>query len=170
MTKVTASQYDDLLSGLRDAIASLISCRKNEIENEVRILRNSIAAVRAAKTLREDQGRLDRAVALLNRAEDTIARRLPTTLTDEQIELVAAQFGYEVTDPVIVENAKAARVRHGVKNEAYNGDQRLHWGTNRNGFFDALMLFEGNVEQEFNDGQAECDSIGRFHAAAFGED
>jgi len=65
------------LNALRAAIASLVSCKGREVENEARLVVNQINAVKDAQA-----GRManDRTANLIGRAMDVIAQRRASVL------------------------------------------------------------------------------------------
>jgi hypothetical protein len=75
MTKLKAHQFRDACSSVRDAIASLTSCHREEIPNEARILGNVLAELRAAELVRKDPELSERKANIINRAEELLAQR-----------------------------------------------------------------------------------------------
>jgi hypothetical protein len=75
MTKLSANDFRNLLSSVRDSIASLASCWSNEIPNERRLLENVMAELRDASPKRRDDSLIERKVNLLASAQVALDNR-----------------------------------------------------------------------------------------------
>lgn len=86
MQKLTAQAFRDLLSSVRDSIASLKSCHDREVPNERRLLENVMAELREASPKRRDDALIERKVNMLNHAQETLdARPLPRVETIRKV-------------------------------------------------------------------------------------
>lgn len=91
-------------------------------------------------------------------------------LDQEQIAEIAARHGFEPTDSVVTENAAEANRLHGQPCPSFNGDRRLYWHCDAQGRYDAENMLDGHLREEARVAGADCDSIGRFHEDAYGDD
>ncbi|RYD66686.1 MAG: hypothetical protein EOP83_04430 [Verrucomicrobiaceae bacterium] len=89
-------QFNDNTTGIRDSIASLRSCRVNEIPNEAHILRRVLHTHRGDTLLRRNQAALDRRAEMVARAEEVlvesdarVARAANTAVSAAQQHLTA---------------------------------------------------------------------------------
>jgi hypothetical protein len=68
-------QYNDNTTSIREAIASLIGCRDNEVANEAQILRRVLHTHRNDTLLRRKPEAIERRAAMVARAEEALSAR-----------------------------------------------------------------------------------------------
>ena len=72
--KVSSSEYDSRICCVYSAVASLKQCRRDEIPNEVNILRRSVANLEGSAPKRRSKALAERAMNALQGARDAIAK------------------------------------------------------------------------------------------------
>ena len=87
---VSAEAFNDQCNWLRSCVASITGCLTNEIPNEARILRSTIADTEAMKLGRRNPLLEERRTNLVTHAREVLARRVERALSANIFESLAA--------------------------------------------------------------------------------